>query len=154
MRIYLMRHGEYNVNQDNLDILTEKGINEIAALSAFLQESKINISEIVHSEKNRTKEAATLIATALGEIGLSEHPYLSPEADPEVFLAEISNLTPDTLVVGHLPYLSRLVSLLILGNDSSVIIDFKPSTFVCLTQIRRDQWNIAFVWSPELCGIQ
>jgi phosphohistidine phosphatase len=149
MLIYLMRHGDYHLNKDNNDVLTPKGIQQIESLSQFLLQSKISITEILHSEKNRAKQTASIIAHQLGSNKINEKTLISPNDDPSSFLAELSIYESGTLVVTHLPYVGRLLSHLVLGQDEVDIVDFQPSTFVALTQTRRDKWLISFVWMPN-----
>ena len=68
------------------------------------------------------------------------------------FLAEaVAEWQDDTLVVGHQPFMSRLVSRLLLGREQPTIVEFTPGTIACLA--RRPvtgAWYLAWVLAPEL----
>ena len=54
------------------------------------------------------------------------------------------------MIVGHLPFIPRLVNALVLGleyADHPPIIDYPPGTVVCLEQHNR-RWIIHWVLSP------
>src|SRR5688572_26760494 len=103
MTIYLMRHGEYQVNSENVDVLSLKGTHDVEALAQFLKLSHVNISEIIHSQKNRAKQTAAILASQLGSIPTREQEFITPNDDPDQFLLEIPALESDTLIVSHLP---------------------------------------------------
>ena len=53
------------------------------------------------------------------------------------------------MLVGHLPFLSRLASLLVAGNHEAGIIRFQQAGIVCLS--REDgKWAVNWVMPPEL----
>ena len=45
------------------------------------------------------------------------------------------------LLVGHLPYLNRLTSLLIHGDPDRAVVEFLPATMVCCRRVG-DRWSI------------
>lgn len=53
------------------------------------------------------------------------------------------------MIIGHLPHLSRMVSMLILGTPQNEIIRFKMGGVVCLTE-SDNKWFAEWVLVPEL----
>jgi phosphohistidine phosphatase len=53
------------------------------------------------------------------------------------------------MLVGHLPFLSRLASLLMVSNTEAGIIRFQQAGIVCLAQVD-GKWAVNWVMPPEL----
>jgi phosphohistidine phosphatase len=53
------------------------------------------------------------------------------------------------MLVGHLPFLSRLASLLMVSNTQSVMIRFQQAGIVCLSR-EDEKWAVNWVMPPEL----
>ena len=71
--------------------------------------------------------------------------------DPVVPLVkEIQNLSKYKMFVGHLPFVSKLVSHLITGNEDIGVVSFSPGTIVCLERDGNEIWSVAWVVRPEL----
>jgi len=56
----------------------------------------------------------------------------------------------DTMLVGHLPHLGRLASLLLSGDKEKGIIDFKMGGIVCLKRFDDGHWAIEWMIIPEV----
>ena len=52
------------------------------------------------------------------------------------------------MLIGHLPFLQRLASLLLTGSDSLELISFTYSAVVCLEYT--EKWEIAWFLTPDL----
>jgi phosphohistidine phosphatase len=53
------------------------------------------------------------------------------------------------MLVGHLPFLSRLTSLLLVGDRTKEIIRFRNAGIICLIR-EEDQWLLGWVMTPDL----
>jgi phosphohistidine phosphatase len=53
------------------------------------------------------------------------------------------------MLVGHLPFLSRLASLLMVSNTEAGIIRFQQAGIVCLSQVD-GKWAVNWVMPPDL----
>jgi phosphohistidine phosphatase len=53
------------------------------------------------------------------------------------------------MLVGHLPHLSRLVSLLLTRNPKIQVVRFRNAGIVCLTQ-QEGKWAVDWVMQPGL----
>ena len=56
----------------------------------------------------------------------------------------------DSLMVGHMPFLSKLVNQLVSGDENNNVIVFQPGCMVCLEQIEIHRWSIDWMLSPVL----
>jgi len=55
----------------------------------------------------------------------------------------------DIAIVGHLPYLSKLTSKLICGDENKKIVDFKQGSVLCLEKQIDNLFVIKFFILPE-----
>jgi phosphohistidine phosphatase len=53
------------------------------------------------------------------------------------------------MIVGHLPFLSKLTSLLLTGHESSYTVVFRNAGIVCL-DYSDNQWHLDWVVIPEI----
>jgi phosphohistidine phosphatase len=154
MKLYLVQHGEAENKETNSERpLTEKGHNDIRKLSQFLNQSDIQLDQVIHSGKLRAKETAEYFVKMLTNPSSSiENSNINPNDSLEPLIAEIQSWSNDTLIVGHLPYLAKLVSYLTTGNDSSLTASFQPGTAICLQRDEDMKWQLNWMIRPELLG--
>jgi len=50
--------------------------------------------------------------------------------------------------VGHLPHLSRLTSLLLVGDPTREIVSFRMGAIVCLTR-EEEGWRLKWILTPD-----
>lgn len=74
---------------------------------------------------------------------------LSPLDEPEILFEYVKNLNEDILIAGHLPHLSRFVSLLISGDKGKNIINFKMGSILCLSR-GQEGWKVEWFLNPEI----
>lgn len=157
MEIYLLRHGQaISEWQDPLQSLSISGRQDIERLAYWLQENQVNnlikIDTIFHSAKLRARQTAELVQSiALPEATLFEKSGLMPNDSVEnmrSFLEiEWPHIHPNKssfMLVGHLPYLARLVSLLLFNHPDKICIDIQAGTLICLTG-EYGMWQIKWV---------
>jgi phosphohistidine phosphatase len=68
--------------------------------------------------------------------------------DPSLWAERLPGSDRDILLVGHLPHLSKLASLLLLWDPGRDIIDFTPGTVLCLEMT--DNWKVKWMLSPHV----
>ena len=122
--LYLMRHAKAESAGTNPKRpLSPYGIRQIASSASLARAGGRPLevpSEILHSSKERARETAALLARSLGwSSPLREHKGLDPDAEPELLNTELQALEGTLAVVGHLPFLPHLASLLIPKEDFS-----------------------------------
>jgi len=64
---------------------------------------------------------------------------------------EILDETEDTIIAGHLPFMSKLASRLVTGNEDETVVHFKPGSVACLERGENgDGWTVQWFLRPEL----
>ncbi len=151
MAIYLVQHGKATSEEvDPSRPLTMEGREETERVATYLVGLGIKVGKIIHSTKLRARQTAEILANYLRPSeGIEEVKDLEPRADPRVWYEKLKDLEGDLMVVGHLPHLSRLASLLITGRDDVEAVKFRYSGVVKLV---RDggKWLIDWVIKPEV----
>lgn len=152
MRAYLVQHGKAkSAEEDPSRALSDEGRDEVERMAAFLQGLRITISLIVHSGKTRAEETAHLLASSIRcTAGPTHTDGLDPSDDPAVTANFLSVYTDDILIVGHLPHLERLTSLLVTGTQDSRPIQFRNGGIVCLEKEGHGCWSLVWAIVPEL----
>jgi phosphohistidine phosphatase len=152
MRIYLVQHGlALDESQDASRPLSMQGREDIARTAGFLSLfEKPKPTHVFHSGKLRAKQTAEMFAEAWH---VSQHVMqmddLSPNANPEVWAAKLHVMKDDVLIVGHLPHLPRLASLLLCGDCDTQPIRFQNAGVVCLEK-DDDGYQSVFHINPTL----
>ena len=152
MRLYLVQHGHAVDKQDDPQRpLSEAGERDVRQVAELLGEAGLRVARVWHSGKLRAEQTATLLAKRVLAQGRPEQiDGIAPNDPVGDFVADADVWQEDTLVVGHLPFMGRLVSLLITGNPDAECVRFTPGSMVCLERTRPDQWVLQWMWRPEL----
>lgn len=152
MKVYLVQHGEsVEANIDPERPLSEKGRKDIEALGRYLHKTKPEIFHILHSGKLRALQTAEILAEKLQfKNGIEFHADLKPEDDVNEIASELNHYINDILIAGHLPFMSRLVSKLVTGDENFPVVSFQPGTLVCLENVEENKWIIYFMLRPHL----
>ena len=152
MRIYLIQHGlavPKDVDPDRP--LSEQGRGDVQRLADFLDKAGVQVEQVLHSGKTRAEQTAAILAEALLPEGQPQaHAGLGPKDPLEKVSPEIAFWSVDTLIVGHLPYLGRLASLLLASDPDRSLLAFQPGTMACLEKEAEGQWVLAWMVRPEL----
>jgi phosphohistidine phosphatase len=54
------------------------------------------------------------------------------------------------MVVSHLPFMGKLASRLVAGDEAASVVMFTPGTVICLERGEQGSWSIAWMIRPEL----
>jgi phosphohistidine phosphatase len=150
MYLYLVRHGDAKPKElDPERHLSETGLLEVSEMAAFLNCAEVKVDEIWHSDKERARRTALIIAEAVPHKNIVERAGLAPNDPVSGLAAEIGQLHEDIMIVGHLPFLSILASRLVTGSDELQFLDFRSAGVVCLEKWERG-WGAAWMMDPEL----
>lgn len=151
MRLYLVRHGEPQPKEKDPERrLTEKGRLDVSTIAQFLEHSSIIIPEIWCSDKARARETAEIIAHSLGTTELIQKKGLAPMDAIEPVRAEIIGREEDLMLVGHLPFLSRLASIMLGCQSDDRMFRFQGAEIVCLERSEDKDWHILFSIYPGI----
>jgi phosphohistidine phosphatase len=152
MRLYLVQHGD--AVPERLDLerpLSATGRREVEAVARLLAGAGVRVAHVVHSGKLRAQQSAELLATALAPGTVPEiMPGLNPNDPVEPMARGIADWTSDVMLVGHLPFMGKLVARLVVGDKRRPVAAFVPGTVVCLEQAEAGDWVIAWMVRPEL----
>lgn len=149
MRIYLIQHGiALPEEKDPKKSLSPEGKEETQRTAEFLKTKSIKVDAVWHSPKLRAIQTAQIVANSIFYSETKERNDLNPLDSVENFSEEIKSLDKNLMIVGHLPFLQKLSSLLLSGSETNQFISFKNSGVVCLEYT--DTWKIAWMITPVL----
>lgn len=151
MKLYLVQHGEARPKDaDPERPLTDQGKADVDRLAAFLGQAGVYVQRVMHSGKLRAAQTAEQLAVVLApEVEPERKSMLNPNDDPGAFDREMDR-DQDTLVVGHLPFMSKLVSHLVTEDESRLVAAYRPGSVVCLERDSGKRWQINWMIRPEL----
>ena len=154
MKLYLVQHGQAVPKQEDPGRpLSEQGREEVQRVAACLGEAGVRVVRVWHSGKLRATETAGILA---GEVCSGKQVEMikgiQPNDPVDEFASDADVWGEDTLVVGHLPFMSRLVSPLVAGDSKHELVHYTPGSVVCLQRDDTDRWVISWMLSPGLLG--
>jgi phosphohistidine phosphatase len=152
MYVYLVQHGKAkSADEDPNRGLSEEGRKEVAQVADFLSGLRITISLIHHSGKARAEETAHILAAGMRcTAGPCQAEGLNPSDDPSEIANFLKVYTDDVLIVGHLPHLELLTSLLLTGSSDRRPVQFRNGGVVCLEKEQSGAWSVVWLVVPEL----
>jgi phosphohistidine phosphatase len=156
MRLYLIQHGEAKSEKEDPErSLTEFGEEEVKRVSKVAEKLHIRPSKIFHSGKTRAKQTAEIIASGINipDLKIESVQGLNPNDDIRPWAGRISKESKDLMLVGHLPFLDRLASFLLCGNENARVVLFRYSAIVCLDQKEDRGWAVRWIFTPEMAVI-
>lgn len=130
MQLSLLRHGQaVDVGSgggatDEARTLTPLGVERLTAMLRETAPLFARPDRIVHSPYVRAVQSAQILARVVGFGGrLEPAPGLVPGGNPAAVLADLSSAPRDAALalVGHEPFLGRLLALLLTGNAGCAI---------------------------------
>jgi phosphohistidine phosphatase len=131
MNLYILRHGiavEHGAagyKNDNERPLTGKGERKMWAIAEAMKALEISFDLILSSPLVRARQTAEIVAAALKcqkRLELTDTLAPPDSAKPLIqFLAD-QGAWDDVVLVGHEPFLSRLIALLISGNSETSVL--------------------------------
>lgn len=152
MKFYLVQHGEATSEEvDPSRPLTAKGHQDVQKMSSFLKAAGLGPLTIRHSGKARARQTAEIITTHLGSgCQVQQGENLGPNDPVQRLAQEISEMTGEFMIVGHLPFLGKLASTLLAGSDAKNLVAFRQGGVVCLQRSEDKAWQVAWMVAPEL----
>ena len=152
MKVYLMQHGKPMSKEENPDKpLSEEGRKDVEIMASLLHSCIPLPREILHSEKTRAEQTAEIIASKLGPgVNVRKKGGLAPLDDVREIGETLGQDISDTIIVGHLPHLARLTSLLLRSDGSHSLVRFQQGGIVCLERDDAENWSIGWMVVPEM----
>ncbi len=152
MRVYLIQHGEAKPEEeDQARHLTEHGIEAVKKVAAFLEPLHLQPQAIWHSGKARAQQTAEILGTTIkAEEGMIQKEGLAPK-DPVASIKQtIEEGSQDVMIVGHLPFLSKLAGLMVVGDETKEVVRFHYAGVVCLESAASGKWRVAWMVVPGM----
>lgn len=154
MKLYLVQHAKAAPKEIDPDrSLTEEGLRDIQKVAAFIKPLNLQVDYLWHSGKKRAAQTAEVLAEAVKlDEGVTARDGLAPNDDVTALANDLAAATEDIAIVGHLPFLAKLASLLLAGSESVNTVAFKNASIVCLTRSDENRWQMDWMVIPELLG--
>ena len=151
MQLYLVQHGEaFSKDIDSDRALSETGRNDVQRLASFLA-GKVRVARVLHSGKTRARQTAEMLAASVApDLKVEQFGGLSPNDPVESFMQHVEEWGEDLLVVGHLPFMAKLVARLTTGVGDESIVAYRPGSIVCLEAGQGPDWQVQWMIRPEL----
>lgn len=155
MALYLVQHGLSAAKDvDPEKGLTEQGRAGSERIAEVARGYAIKVEKVVHSGKKRAEQTAKIYHETLSiDTPMEVVADIGPLDDVRIF-AETFTSEKNMMVVGHLPYMERLVSFLITGSPETFVYKFQNSGIVCLDRGSGDDeekgWYIKWTLNPNI----
>lgn len=149
MRLYLVQHGRaVDGAEDPARPLSADGRREVESVASIARHFALPVARIVHSGKLRASQTAEILAGALSPAGgVAERRGLAPRDDVRTFARD--GLEDGLMVVGHLPFLERLVGLLLVDDVERRLFRMQNGGILALER-DGDAWLIRWAVMPRL----
>lgn len=156
MAVFLVQHGiSASKDTDPEKGLTGRGKSDTERIAQVARGYGIKVAKVVHSGKKRAQQTAEIYHDALSvKAPLEAVSGINPMDDVRGF-AQTINPASAVMVVGHMPFMQRLVSCLTTGSDEIRVIQFQNSGIVCLDASEAGpdgklDWFIKWTLNPNI----
>lgn len=152
MNLYLVQHANAAPKQvDPERAITEQGRQDVQKVAAFVKPLRLSVDFLWHSTKKRSEQSAEILAGAVRtKKAKTPRDGLAPNDDASSLKNELDAMEQDVMIVGHLPFLSNLASLLLTGSESANMVAFKQGGVVSLSCLEDNKWQIDWMVTPEI----
>lgn len=151
MAVYLVQHGKSLAKEiDPEQGLSDQGVSDAKRIAEVAALYKVPVDIIAHSGKKRAVQTAEIFNTALQPSqGIIELPGIKPMDDVADFAATLEN-DKNMILVSHLPFLEKLTSYLVAGNENICVFKFQNGGIVCLDKLPETSWVIKWALMPQV----
>jgi phosphohistidine phosphatase len=131
MNVYILRHGiavdhgAAGYENDDERPLTGKGERKMWAIAEAIKALEISFDSIFSSPLVRARQTAEIVADALKcrkRMEITDTLAPQESAKPLIEFLRDQRAVDDVVLVGHEPFLSRLIALLISGNSETSVL--------------------------------
>ncbi|MGF1612997.1 MAG: phosphohistidine phosphatase SixA [Gammaproteobacteria bacterium] len=152
MKLFLVQHGDAVIQEvDPQRPLSEQGKRDVETMARWLHQASVRADHVLHSGKRRAHQTAEMLAQVMTTGGsCSSLSGMAPNDPVEAVAATVAALSQDTVLVGHLPFMSRLASLLIGADPERGIVAFQPGSIVCLEKDRSGRFSVNWMLRPDV----
>jgi len=152
LALYLAQHGEALAEDvDPERSLSPEGTADVERIAGVAKNYSVPVSRIEHSGKKRAAQTAEIFAAALEPPGgVKPRAGINP-MDDVVPVAEQVRADDDLMLIGHLPFMEKLLCYLVTGSSDRRLFKFQNGGIVCLDQDPEEQsWFIKWALMPEI----
>jgi len=152
MKIYLVQHAKAaSKDVDPERSLTEEGRSDIRKVADFIKPLNLSVNYLWHSTKTRAIQTAEVLAEVV-RINKEkiEREGLAPNDDVVSIKDELVAAQQDTMIVSHMPFVSKLASLLLTGREFADTVAFRQGGIVALNSSDENQWQVEWMVIPDL----
>lgn len=152
MFLYLVQHAEaMSEIEDVSRSLSKNGIADIKKVAEFAAGLNIDVNQIFHSGKMRALQTAQILEERItAYMGIEKADGLAPMDDPDLWFTTLSDMNDEVMVVGHMPHLARLASLLLCGNKDKKVVNFEMGCIACLQREDNYNWLVKWMIKPGM----
>ena len=112
-------------------------------MAQYLAAVGVALERIEHSEKLRARQSAEILAAALQpREGTKQVSGIGPNDDIQPVRERLQTEANNLMLVGHLPYLSRLVATLLGLERDQTVVEFRMGGAVRLDRNESGQWTL------------
>jgi len=152
MSIYLVQHGKnLPKEQDPEQALSPEGKSGVQAVAGQMRKMGPTLSLIEHSLKLRARQTAEIFRDMLGgDVQSRERSGIKALDDPRPVAEELDS-KKDVMLVGHLPFMSKLASCLVFNEPEKPVVQFENGGVLCLDRdVESGMWLIKWTLYPSL----
>ena len=151
MHLYLVRHGDaVDERQDPQRPLSDRGNVEVEKVARHLASLSIKPDRIFHSPKLRAAQSAHILEQHLHPArGSEEAEGLLPNDSPKAWKKRLKEMDGTVMLVGHLPSLARMASLLLSDDAEKIQLAVAMGGVVCLSRDMKGSWALEWMIAPE-----
>ena len=152
MRVYLVQHGEAHPEEVSPERdLTPRGRSDVERIATLLANGGVRVAKVYHSGKTRARQTVELFAGRLAP-GITSEALagINPNDPVESLVDRLRGWTEDVLVVGHQPFMGKLVALLVAGRSEPPVVAYQQGSVACLERDAEGRWVLAWMVRPEL----
>jgi phosphohistidine phosphatase len=152
MQLYLVQHGAAKSEpEDPQRSLTAEGTKTVEDMAQYLSQVRLHVDRIEHSDKQRARQTAEIMAAHLHPAeGARQVAGLAPNDDVSPMRERLQHESKSLMIVGHLPYLSRLVSALLGVQQDRTLVAFQMGGAVHVERDDNGAWRVCWIVAPEL----
>ena len=155
MALFLVQHGVSALK----DIDPEKGLSDFGReetnrIAQVAKAYTIPVKKIVHSGTKRAEQTAGIFHETLAlDTPMEKISGIKPMDDVQSFAVTIKP-KENLMVVGHMPFMERLLSFLTTGTENCRVFKFQNSGIVCLDmetgENNEADWFIKWALNPHI----
>jgi len=152
MRVYIVQHGQAKSKDADPDRhLTDKGARDVQKVTGLLRPLGLKVEQIRHSGKARARQTAEILSAGLSTVsGVVQCDGLGPTDPVEKTVEELNGASEDLMIVGHLPFMSKLAGALLASAAAGEPIAFQQGGVVCLQKNDDSSWRVRWMVVPGI----